>query len=68
VAGASGAMFAAAHAGHELTATSVPKSLVFALVCELIGPEDARLGVDSTGLPCSSLDASSDPPTAQLIR
>jgi glutaminase len=38
---------------------SVSKPFVFALVCELIGPDDARerLGVNSTGLPFNSLHA-----------
>lgn len=38
---------------------SVSKPFVFALVCELIGPDTARerLGVNSTGLPFNSLYA-----------
>jgi glutaminase len=44
---------------HEFTIMSVSKPFVFALVCELIGPEVARqkLGVNSTGLPFNSLYA-----------
>jgi len=59
VAGTSGAMFAAGDADHEFTIMSVSKPFVFALVCELIGPDAARerLGVNSTGLPFNSLYA-----------
>jgi glutaminase len=41
----------------EFSVMSVSKPFVFALVCEQIGPEDARarLGVNSTGLPFNSL-------------
>jgi glutaminase len=59
VAGTSGVMFATGDADHELTIMSVSKPFVFALVCELMGPEAARqrLGVNSTGLPFNSLYA-----------
>ena len=59
VVGTSGAMFAAGDAEHEFTIMSVSKPFVFALVCELIGPDDARerLGVNGTGLPFNSLYA-----------
>jgi glutaminase len=59
LAGTSGAMFAVGDADHEFTIMSVSKPFVFALVCELIGPDDARelLGVNSTGLPFNSLYA-----------
>lgn len=59
IAGTSGAMFAAGDADYEFTIMSVSKPFVFALVCELIGPDDARdrLGVNSTGLPFNSLSA-----------
>jgi glutaminase len=52
-------MFAAGDAEREFTMMSVSKPFVFALVCELIGPEDARgrLGVNSTGLAFNSLYA-----------
>jgi glutaminase len=45
--GTSGAMLAAGDAEHEFTIMSVSKPFVFALVCDLIGPDDAgeRLGV-----------------------
>ena len=38
---------------------SVSKPFVFALVCQALGPEEARekLGVNSTGLPFNSADA-----------
>lgn len=59
VVGTSGAMVAAGDADHEFTIMSVSKPFVFALVCELIGPDEARdrLGVNSTGLPFNSLSA-----------
>ena len=57
VAGTSGAIFAAVDADHEFTIMSVSKPFVFALVCELIGPDAARerLGVNRTGLLFNSL-------------
>ena len=59
VVGTSGATVAAGDAEHEFTIMSVSKPFVFALVCELIGPDRARerLGVNSTGLPFNSLSA-----------
>jgi glutaminase len=59
VVGTSGATVAAGDADHEFTIMSVSKPFVFALVCELIGPDTARerLGVNSTGLPFNSLSA-----------
>jgi glutaminase len=59
VVGTTGSMYAAGDADHEFTIMSVSKPFVFALVCELIGPDDARerLGVNSTGLPFNSLYA-----------
>lgn len=59
VVGTSGATFAAGDVDHEFTIMSVSKPFVFALVCELIGPDDARerLGVNGTGLPFNSLYA-----------
>ena len=59
VVGTTGSIYAAGDADHEFTIMSVSKPFVFALVCELIGPEDARqrLGVNSTGLPFNSLYA-----------
>jgi glutaminase len=57
--GTAGATFAAGEADYEFTIMSVSKPFVFALVCELIGPDLARerLGVNSTGLPFNSLYA-----------
>lgn len=59
VTGTAGVTFAAGDADHEFTIMSVSKPFVFALVCELIGPDTARerLGVNSTGLPFNSLSA-----------
>jgi glutaminase len=59
VVGTGCSMLAAGDADHEFTIMSVSKPFVFALVCELIGPDDARarLGVNSTGLPFNSLYA-----------
>jgi glutaminase len=56
---ADGTGFAAGDADHEFTIMSVSKPFVFALVCELLGPDEARerLGVNSTGLPFNSLYA-----------
>lgn len=46
-------------AKHEFSIMSVSKPFVFALVCDLIGPTEARdkLGVNATGLPFNSLAA-----------
>jgi glutaminase len=59
VVGTSGATVVAGDTECEFTIMSVSKPFVFALVCELIGPDDARerLGVNSTGLPFNSLYA-----------
>jgi len=59
VVGTTGAVYAAGDADYEFTIMSVSKPFVFALVCELVGPDDARerLGVNSTGLPFNSLYA-----------
>ena len=53
----SGNVYAAGDAEHEFSIMSVSKPFVFALVCELLGPQAARerLGVNSTGLPFNSL-------------
>jgi glutaminase len=52
-----GRVHAVGDADREFSLMSVSKPFVFALVCEQIGPEDARsrLGVNSTGLPFNSL-------------
>jgi glutaminase len=54
-----GTVFASGDAEHEFTIMSVSKPFVFALVCGLIGPAEARrkLGVNSTGLPFNSVGA-----------
>jgi glutaminase len=59
VVGVGGEIHSAGDAGHEFTVMSVAKPFVFALVCEAIGPEEARarLGVNATGLPFNAVDA-----------
>jgi glutaminase len=59
VAGVGGNVFSAGDADVEFTIMSVSKPFVFALVCELLGPEPARekLGVNATGLAFNSLAA-----------
>jgi glutaminase len=54
-----GSVFRAGDADHEFSIMSVSKPFLFALVCELLGPREARerLGVNSTGLPFNSLAA-----------
>jgi glutaminase len=54
-----GADFAVGDAEHPFTIMSVSKPFVFALVCERIGPEEARrlLGTNATGMPFNSLAA-----------
>ena len=57
VVGTKGGVHAVGNAEHEFSIMSVSKPFVFALVCELMGPESARnkLGVNSTGLPFNSV-------------
>jgi len=59
VLGVTGRAYTAGDAEHEFAIMSVSKPLVFALVCELLGPVEARerLGANSTGLPFNSLAA-----------
>jgi len=54
-----GAVFSVGDAEVEFAIMSVAKPFVFALVCESLGPEEARrvLGVNSTGLAFNSLAA-----------
>ena len=54
-----GRTYAAGDADHAFSIMSVSKPFVFALVCQLIGPEQARdlLGANSTGLPFNSVEA-----------
>jgi len=59
VVGTSGRVYAAGDVEHEFSIMSVSKPFVFALVCETIGPEEARdkLGANATGLAFNSLAA-----------
>jgi glutaminase len=59
VVGTSGNVYAIGDAGHEFSIMSVSKPFVFALVCQALGPEEARrrLGVNATGLAFNSLGA-----------
>jgi len=58
VAGTNGNVHAIGDAEHTFTIMSVSKPFVFALVCEAIGVEEARLkiGVNATGLAFNSLE------------
>jgi glutaminase len=59
VVGTSGQVYGAGDVDCEFTIMSVSKPFLFALVCETIGPEEARakLGANATGLPFNSLAA-----------
>jgi len=59
IAGTSGRIYAAGDIEYDFTIMSVSKPFVFALVCEEIGPEEARakLGANATGFPFNSLAA-----------
>ena len=59
VAATNGDVIAAGDVEHEFTIMSVAKPFVFGLVCQLLGPEEARrkLGVNATGLPFNSAAA-----------
>jgi glutaminase len=59
VVGTTGSVHAVGDATHEFSIMSVSKPFVFALVCQRMGPEEARekLGVNATGLPFNSLAA-----------
>ena len=59
VVGTSGRVYAVGDTNHEFTIMSVSKPFVFALVCQEVGPEQARekLGANATGLPFNSLAA-----------
>src|SRR5262245_26712057 len=54
-----GDVYAVGDSEYEFAIMSVSKPFVFALVCESLGPGQARerLGVNSTGLPFNSLEA-----------
>jgi glutaminase len=57
VVGVHGRVFATGDAEQEFTIQSISKLFVFALVCDTLGPAEARskLGVNSTGLPFDSV-------------
>jgi glutaminase len=57
--GTSGGVHAIGDADHGFAIMSVAKPFVFALVCQALGPEEARdrLGANATGLPFNSLTA-----------
>jgi glutaminase len=59
IVGTNGSVYAAGDVGHDFSIMSVSKPFVFALVCEQIGPEEARkkIGANATGLPFNSLAA-----------
>jgi len=59
VVGTSGNVYAAGDSDYEFTIMSVSKPFVFALVCEVLGPEKIRekIGVNATGLAFNSLAA-----------
>jgi glutaminase len=59
VVGTSGTVYAVGDADYEFSIMSVSKPFVFALVCQLLGPEEVRqkLGVNATGLAFNSLAA-----------
>lgn len=59
VASTDGALYTAGDADHPFTIMSVAKPFAFALVCQLLGPEQVRrlLGVNSTGLAFNSIMA-----------
>lgn len=59
VAGVHGRLFAVGDAEQAFTIQSISKLFVFALVCDALGPGEARrlLGVNSTGLPFDSVMA-----------
>ena len=59
VASTRGEIYAAGDTDFEFTIMSVSKPFVFALICELLGPDEARdkLGANATGFPFNSLGA-----------
>ncbi len=56
IVGTSGLVYGAGEVEYEFSIMSVSKPFLFALVCETIGPEQARakLGANATGLPFNS--------------
>lgn len=72
VVGTSGNIHAVGDTDHEFSIMSVSKPFVFALVCQEMGPEEARakLGANATGMPFNSLGAierSSDGRTNPMV-
>ncbi|MEZ0213822.1 MAG: glutaminase A [Xanthobacteraceae bacterium] len=59
VVGTSGNVYEVGDTAHEFSIMSVSKPFIFALVCQLIGPTEAKakLGANSTGRPFNSLAA-----------
>jgi len=59
VAGTGGRIYSAGDVDYDFSIMSVSKPFLFALVCETIGPGEARakLGANATGLPFNSLTA-----------
>jgi len=57
VVGTNGHVYAIGDAQYEFTVMSVSKPFIFALVCEVLGPDEVRdrLGVNSTGFAFNSL-------------
>jgi glutaminase len=57
--GTRGGVHATGDADHGFAIMSVAKPFVFALICQALGPEEARdrLGANATGLPFNSLTA-----------
>lgn len=55
----SGTVYAVGDAEYEFSIMSVSKPFVFALICQFLGPEEARqkLGANGTGFPFNSLSA-----------
>src|SRR5262249_17430214 len=58
VVGTEGNVYTAGDADFEFTIMSVSKPFIFALVCEILGPEEVRekVGVNPTGLAFNSLE------------
>jgi len=58
VVGTSGNVYAAGNVDEEFTIMSVSKPFIFALVCEILGPQQLRekIGVNATGLGFNSLE------------
>src|SRR5262245_64064047 len=73
IAGTSGHIYAAGDTDYDFTIMSISKPFVFALVCEVIGPEEAsdKLGANATGLAFNSLGAverTTDGSTNPMVR